>query len=114
MKQLPWRLVRVIVMVGMYACVRGLELSWLNCHRCLPLRPKTFAMSLVDVAHVHAHVRMYACVEAGTILDEFSGNMALVVFGSRLPGRFRIGSESNNDRYKSIYAEVVTLSLVLV
>ena len=42
------------------------------------------------------------------------GIMALVVFGSGLPERFRIGSESNNYMYRSIYEKVVKLSLVVV
>jgi len=38
--------------------------------------------------------------------------MALVVFGSGLLERFRIGSEWNNYMYKSIYEAIVSCSCV--
>ena len=56
---------RVRAQVCMYACVRGLELSWLNCLRRLPLHPKHLPCILADVVHVLVNVCMYACVLRG-------------------------------------------------
>ena len=69
----------VRVQAGMYACVRGVELAWLNGIGRAPLHPTQLQCCLVDVVHAIAHVRMYGLAigtAVGTILAELSQALA--------------------------------------